>query len=80
MEKSLTELSIAGLVEMIARALVDLPGQVSVHVTSNHAGTLLRLKVDPSDVGKIIGSEGRMTRSLRTILAAISVKLEHRYS
>lgn len=64
----------------IARSLVDKPAEVSVHATQSDGGTVLHLRVDPSDVGKVIGKQGRTARSLRTILGAVSVKLHHRYS
>ncbi len=66
--------------EIPTEPLVDQPEAVLVNETSNDAGTVLRLRVDPSDVGKVIGKQGRTARSLRTILGAVSVKLHHRYS
>ena len=80
MSDSSVEPSAVELIAAIARSLVDKPEAVSVQETSNDAGTVLRLRVDPSDVGKIIGKQGRTARSLRTILGAVSVKLHHRYS
>jgi uncharacterized protein len=77
---STLELSVVELVTGIARALVDRPEDVSINQTSTETGTLFRLRVDPKDVGKIIGKQGRTARSLRTLLGAISVKLKHRYS
>lgn len=73
-------LSAVDLMSAIARALVDKPEEIFVTATSIEFGTLLRLKADPSDVGKIIGKQGRTARSIRTLLAAISVKMKHRYS
>lgn len=67
------------LLEAIARTLVDKPEEVSVRATSGEMGTLLRLHVDPMDVAKVIGAQGRTARSLRTILRAVSVKLGHRF-
>ena len=80
MSESSAEPSAIELIAAIARSLVDKHEAVSVHETSNEAGTVLRLRVDPSDVGKVIGKQGRTARSLRTILGAVSVKLHHRYS
>lgn len=80
MEHAVAELPVLELITAIARALVDKPEEISVSATSVEFGTLLRLKADPSDVGKIIGKQGRTARSLRTLLGAISVKLKHRYS
>ena len=80
MSESFAEPSAVELISAIARSLVDKPEAVSVNEASNEAGTVLRLRVDPSDVGKVIGKQGRTARSLRTILGAVSVKLHHRYS
>jgi hypothetical protein len=68
------------LILEIARALVDSPENVSVEVIEEHEGTILRLRVAQSDVGKVIGKQGRTARSLRTILGAASMKLRHRFS
>jgi len=80
MSESSAEPSAVELITAIARSLVDKPEEVSVGATSNETGTVLRLRVDPTDVGKVIGKQGRTARSLRTILGAVSVKLHHRYS
>lgn len=74
------ELSALELITEISRSLVDKPDSVSVKSSPHEGGTVLRLRVDPSDVGKVIGKQGRTARSLRTILGAVSVKLNHRYS
>ena len=74
------ELSAVELISEIARSLVDKPEAVSVKETAHEGGTALHLTVDPSDVGKVIGKQGRTARSLRTILGAVSVKVHHRYS
>jgi uncharacterized protein len=68
------------LVSEIAHALVDNPESVSVEALPDHEGTVLRLRVAPADIGKIIGKQGRTARSLRTILAAASMKMKHRFS
>jgi predicted RNA-binding protein YlqC (UPF0109 family) len=69
-----------GLVTEIARALVDSPESVSVEAIAEGDGTVLRLRVAPGDIGKVIGKQGRTARSLRTILAAASMKLRHRFA
>lgn len=69
-----------GLVTEIARALVDNPESVVVEALQDGDATVLRLHVSPSDVGKVIGKQGRTARSLRTILSAASMKLKHRYA
>ena len=80
MPQSAIEPSAVELILEIARALVDRPEEVEVASADHDAGTVLRLRVDPTDVGKIIGKQGRTARSLRTILGAVSVKLHHRYT
>jgi len=68
------------LVAEMARALVDNPEGVSVEASGDGDGTVLRLRVAASDVGKVIGKQGRTARSIRTILSAASMKLKHRFS
>ncbi len=68
------------LVTQIARALVDLPEAVIVEAVEREESTVLRLRVDPTDVGKVIGKQGRTARSMRTILGAVSMKHQHRYT
>jgi hypothetical protein len=68
------------LVREIARALVDEPEAVEVQSVDRDENTILRLRVAPGDVGKVIGKQGRTARSVRTILGAVSMKLHHRYT
>jgi hypothetical protein len=68
------------LVEQIAKALVDEPGQVSVQVVDDEQGTVVELRVGPNDIGKVIGKQGRTARSLRTILGAAGMKLHKRFT
>ena len=68
------------LVREIARALVDEPAAVEVESVARDENTVLRLRVAPQDVGKVIGKQGRTARSVRTILGAVSMKLHHRYT
>ncbi|HEY3704713.1 MAG TPA: KH domain-containing protein [Terracidiphilus sp.] len=68
------------LVREIARALVDEPAAVDVQSVNREENTVLKLKVAPNDVGKVIGKQGRTARSVRTILGAVSMKLHHRYT
>jgi predicted RNA-binding protein YlqC (UPF0109 family) len=77
---SILESSVAELITGIARTLVDNPSGVSVEETTAGIVTTIFLTVDPEDIGKIIGKQGRTARSLRTLLGAISAKLHHRYS
>lgn len=68
------------LVEDIAKALVDLPEEVSVRELSGEQVTVLELKVAPTDLGKVIGKQGRTARSIRTLIGAASMKLNRRYT
>jgi len=68
------------LVTQIARALVDIADQVEVEANETAEHTVLRLRVAPSDIGKVIGKQGRTARSIRTILSAVSMKHRHRYT
>ena len=72
--------SVAELVREIAQALVDEPAAVQVESVSRDGNTVLRLRVAPQDVGKVIGKQGRTARSVRTILGAVSMKLHRRYT
>jgi hypothetical protein len=71
---------VAELVREIAQALVDEPSAVDVESVSREENTVLKLRVAPQDVGKVIGKQGRTARSVRTILGAVSMKLHHRYT
>ena len=68
------------LLSGIARALCDEPESITVEAIEGPDSTLLRLRVSQKDVGKIIGKQGRTARSLRTILGAASMKLQHRFA
>jgi predicted RNA-binding protein YlqC (UPF0109 family) len=68
------------LVREITRALVDEPTAVDVQSVDRDENTVLKLRVAPTDVGKVIGKQGRTARSVRTILGAVSMKLHHRYT
>jgi predicted RNA-binding protein YlqC (UPF0109 family) len=68
------------LVADIAKALVDSPEFVSVEAIHDGEATVLRLRVAAGDIGKVIGKQGRTARSLRTILAAASMKQRHRFA
>ena len=58
------------LVEVIAKALVKNPDQVSVTTIEDHGITVLELRVAPDDMGKVIGKQGRIAKALRTVVKA----------
>jgi predicted RNA-binding protein YlqC (UPF0109 family) len=66
------------LVEAIAKALVDNPEHVQVKAVEGEQVTVLELRVDPSDLGKVIGRQGRTAKSIRTILGAAGMKIKKR--
>jgi hypothetical protein len=68
------------MITQIARALVDISDEVNVEEVVQEEATTLRLRVARSDVGKVIGKQGRTARSMRTILGAVSMKHRHRYT
>lgn len=68
------------LIEAIAKALVDNPDQVQVHAVEGEQVTVLELRVHPTDLGKVIGKQGRTARSIRTILGAAGMKLRKRFT
>ena len=67
------------LIEMIAKALVDNPDQVSVTEVEGEQTTVLELRVAQSDLGKVIGKQGRTARAIRTLLGASGMKLRKRF-
>jgi|TARA_B100001121_G_C18575400_1_gene567028 hypothetical protein len=66
------------LIQYVSKALVDMPEEVTVNEIVGEQTTVVELKVDKSDLGKVIGKQGRTARALRTILNAASTKLKKR--
>ena len=62
------------LIEYIARSLVTNLDAVSVTEVEKEHGIVLELRVAPEDMGKIIGKQGRIARSIRTVLKAYTTK------
>ncbi|RUM91148.1 hypothetical protein SAMN06269117_11931 [Balnearium lithotrophicum] len=62
------------IVECVAKRLVDNPDAVSVNETEGERTVVIELKVDPKDLGKVIGKQGRTAKALRTILSAAAAK------
>ena len=62
------------LVEVIARALVEKPDEVVVTETEKEGETLSELKVAPSDMGKVIGKQGRIAKAIRSVVKAAASK------
>ena len=68
------------LVEAIARALVDNPDEVQVRTVEGEQVTVFELRVHASDLGKVIGRQGRTAKAIRTILTGVGMKLRKRFS
>ena len=68
------------LIEQIAKALVDNPYQVAFRAIEGEQTTVLELRVAQTDLGKVIGKQGRTARSIRTILSAAGMKLKKRFT
>lgn len=66
------------LIELIAKALVDYPDEVKVSEVEGEVTFVIELRVAKSDLGKVIGKEGRTARAMRTLLTAASTKLKKR--
>ncbi len=64
------------LVEVIARALVDHPDQVTVKETEREDAIVVELSVAPTDMGKVIGKSGKIARAIRSVVKAASVQSE----
>lgn len=62
------------LLELMAKTLVDSPEQVEVSEIQGERSTILELKVAQSDVGKVVGKQGRIANALRTVVKASAVK------
>lgn len=68
------------LVEIIAKALVDNPDQVVVTETEKNKSVVIELKVAPSDMGKVIGKQGRIAKSIRAVVSAAASKTDKKVS
>ena len=62
------------LLEYLAKALVDNPDDVHIEVIEGERSVILQLKVNPEDIGKVIGKQGRIAQALRTLVKAAATK------
>ena len=72
--------SVVEMIEVIAKSLVDEPEEVSVQAVNGSQSCVVELSVHPSDLGKVIGRKGRTAKSIRTLLGAVSMKHNRRYT
>jgi len=66
------------LIVAIAKSLVDQPDKVAVTEIDGERTIVYELRVDKSDLGKVIGKDGKTARAVRTIITAASMKLGKR--
>jgi predicted RNA-binding protein YlqC (UPF0109 family) len=66
------------LVEYLARSLVDSPDMVEVNQIEGEQSVIIELKVAPEDMGKVIGKQGRIAKSIRTIVKAAATRSNKR--
>jgi uncharacterized protein len=62
------------LVEIIAKSLVENPDEVVVTETENDRTIMIELRVAQSDMGKVIGKQGRIAKAIRSVVKAASTK------
>ncbi len=74
-----TTADIPALMAHLAKALVDAPDEVEAEAFDEGDHIVVELVVAEEEVGKIIGRQGRMARSLRTIMGAAAMKTRKRY-
>ena len=60
--------------EYVVKALVDNPGDVKIERTVDEMGVLLSLKINPEDMGQIIGRQGSIARAIRSLVRIIGLK------
>lgn len=66
------------LLTFLAKSLVDYPDDVSVTKVDGEISTVYELRVNDADMGKVIGKQGRIAKSIRTIIKAAAAKEEKR--
>ena len=62
------------MLEALVKSLVDFPDKVEIKEVPGDKFTTLELRVDPSDMGKIIGRQGRIIKAVRTLMKAYATK------
>jgi len=63
---------LAEALEHLVRGIVDHPDDVDVRSSRNRRGQLLKVHVNPEDLGRVIGRRGRTARALRTVISAVN--------
>ncbi len=68
------------LVKHIVTPIVEFPTQIEIREVEGEKSTIIELKVAESDLGKVIGKQGRTAKAIRTLLSAASARAGKRYS
>ena len=71
---------IADAVTTLIKLMVDHPEGVRVESVPIPDGVSLRISVDSADIGKVIGKQGRIAKSIRTLLGAAGMKVKRRFT
>jgi predicted RNA-binding protein YlqC (UPF0109 family) len=78
MSETKAQSELSRMIEVIAKTLVDLPDEVSVAEVIGENTTVIELRVAKTDIGKIIGKEGKTAKAIRTILLGAATKIKRR--
>ncbi len=62
------------MLELLVKNLVDNPNGIEISEKEDGKTTVLELKVDPADMGKVIGRQGKIAKAIRTLMKAYAVK------
>ena len=65
---------LADALEHLVRGIVDSPDDVEVQSRNTRRGELLEVRVNPDDLGRVIGRNGRTAKALRSVIGALSNK------
>jgi predicted RNA-binding protein YlqC (UPF0109 family) len=74
------DVPVSQLLQRVVCTMVDHPEEVTIQVEAEADGATLTIHANPEDVGKVIGSQGRTAKSLRTIVSGIGRKLGRRFT
>lgn len=70
---------IGNVIGTVVKAVVDDPDSVKINVLESEKTTIVEVRADKADIGKIVGKKGAMAHALRTICTSVSGRDDHRY-
>jgi len=68
------EKELKDIIDFLLKLIVDFPDKVQINEVNGEKITVLEISVDPNDIGKIIGKQGRVIKAIRTIVKAATIK------